>query len=229
MRAQIRFAGMVLALLATLIMAAGTGSAAKTDSIDAVQSYDMAITATLYLRVLDSEGTLQATGSGAIISAGGSALTAYHVVKGAARVEAQLSDGRVLSPVKVVSYDELTDAAVLELPDPKTAKLTSGAYPYLTVRSESLKFGETVYAIGYPLKNTPIITQGIINNPAAKINGRDRILTSSQIVSGMSGGPLLDDAGRLVGTISGSLRTMDNIHLVIDTNDIRKILPSKLK
>ncbi|KAA8997245.1 trypsin-like peptidase domain-containing protein [Paenibacillus spiritus] len=224
-----RLLGLILLLAIAAFGYAGTGSADQEEIRSAVQSYDQANSATLYLRVLGSDGKLQAAGSGAIISAGGSALTAYHVVKGGSRVEAVMNDGRSVGPVKVASYDETEDIAVLELPDPQSAKLPSGAYPYLTVRTEALKFGETVYALGYPLKSTPIITQGIINNPRAKINGRDRILTSAQIVSGMSGGPLIDGSGKLAGTISGSLRTMDNIHLVVDTEAIRRLLPAKLK
>lgn len=53
---------------------------------------------------------------------------------------------------------------------------------------EKLRHGEAVYALGYPLKNTAIITEGIVNTPAADINGRSRILTSAQVASGMSGG-----------------------------------------
>ncbi|MFD2876769.1 hypothetical protein ACFTAO_13560 [Paenibacillus rhizoplanae] len=56
-----------------------------------------------------------------------------------------------------------------------------------------------MYALGYPLKNTAIITEGIVNTPAADINGRSRILTSAQVASGMSGGASAGYARRAGG------------------------------
>lgn len=202
-----------------------TGAEAETPAAqNAEQTYEKASAAAFYLRALRSDGTVLAVGSGALISEDGKAATAYHVVKGAASFEAILSDGAVVKAVKLLSYDELTDAALLKLPERKDAKGKAAVYPMLQVREAPVKHGEKVFAIGYPLRDTPIITEGIVNHPSAEINGRPRILTSAQIASGMSGGPLIDEQGRLVGTISGSLRTMNNIHLVIDTGDLRALM-----
>ncbi|MNC45218.1 Serine protease Do-like HtrA [compost metagenome] len=140
-----------------------------------------------------------------------------------------MADGTVISPVKVTKYDELKDVAVLALPDPAAMKVKGNVYPYLNMRKDAVKHGEAVFALGYPLKNTPIITEGIVNSPDAEINGRSRILTSAQVASGMSGGPLIDAHGQLAGIISGSLRTMNNIHLIINMEDLRSLLPSVLK
>ncbi|WP_151736180.1 S1 family peptidase [Paenibacillus tengchongensis] len=196
---------------------------------NAEQTYRLAENAMFYLRVLKSDGTASSTGTGIILSSGGTAATAYHVVKGAERLEGVLADGTVVSPIKVTKYDELKDVAVLELPAPAAAKVKGGAYAYLNIRKEALEHGEAVFALGYPLKNTGIITSGIVNTPDAQINGRSRILTSSQVASGMSGGPLIDAHGQLAGIISGSLRTMDNIHLVVNMEDLRSLLPAALK
>lgn len=195
---------------------------------NAEQTYRLAENAMFYLRVLKSDGTASSTGTGVILSPGGTAATAYHVVKGAERLEGVLADGTVISPIKVTKYDELKDVAVLELPAPG-AKVKGGAYASLKIRKEVLEYGEAVFALGYPLKNTSIITAGIVNSPDAPINGRSRILTSSQVASGMSGGPLIDAHGQLAGVISGSLRTMDNIHLVVNMEDLRSLLPAALK
>ncbi|MNW23156.1 hypothetical protein D3C71_2250870 [compost metagenome] len=42
----------------------------------------------------------------------------------------------------------------------------------------------------------------------------------------MSGGPVLDKYGEVIGLISGSLRTMNNIHLVVGVEDINKVMTS---
>ncbi|MFE5322273.1 serine protease [Paenibacillus sp. NPDC056579] len=186
---------------------------------NAEQIYELSHPALFYIRILRSDDTVASAGTGVTITPEGTAVTAYHVIKDAGRIEGTYPDGRVVSPIEVIGFDEVTDAAVLKLPAPGDQP-----YPALTIRETAVKYGEKVFALGYPIKDTPIITEGIINAPKAEVNGRDRILTSAQIASGMSGGPLLDQQGRLSGIISGSLRTMNNIHLVVDMSDVRKLL-----
>jgi S1-C subfamily serine protease len=224
-QSKLILACIIVSLLSCIVWFTGAG--AQTPAIQNAEGiYENAGDAVFYLRALRSDGTVLAVGSGVIISSDGMAVTAYHVVKGAARLEAILADGSALQGVKLLRYDELTDAAQLKLPERVDNKGKIKLYNMLLVREAALKHGERIFAIGYPLKNTPIITEGIINNPKAEINGRDRILISAQVASGMSGGPAIDEQGRLAGIISGSLRTMNNIHLVIDTNDLRQLMKS---
>ncbi|CAH1190101.1 hypothetical protein PAECIP111892_00005 [Paenibacillus auburnensis] len=229
MKKQLAYLCIIVSLLSAVLFYNGTTNADTPVVNNAEQTYQLTKKAMFYLRVLKSDGTASATGTGVILSPGGTAATAYHVVKGAQRMEGIMADGTIISPIKVSNYDEQKDLAVLDLPTPAAAKQADNAYPYLEIRTEAVKHGEAVFALGYPLKNTNIITEGIINTPAAEINGRSRILTSAQVVSGMSGGPLMDAHGRLAGIISGSLRTMDNIHLIINMDDLRSILPAAMK
>ncbi|MFD0959310.1 S1C family serine protease [Paenibacillus chungangensis] len=173
-----------------------------------------------YLRNIGEYETVRSVGTGVIISDEGLALTAYHVVKHAVELEAVLQDGRNVSGVKVEAYDEGNDVALLRFPKVEEVE----AFSALPLRPGGVSHGETVFAIGFPLKETPIITQGIVNSPEAKINGRSRVLTSAGIVSGMSGGPLLDQEGHVVGIISGSLRTMPGIHLVVSIEEVAELV-----
>lgn len=205
------------------------GSHADADApvvYNAEQIYGRSYAALFYIRVLQSDGTVASAGTGVTVSPDGTAVTACHVVKQAARIEGTFPDGRTVGPIEVLSFDEATDVAIVKLPDPVDSNGQSKPYETLAIRETAVKHGEKVFALGYPIKNTPIITEGIVNTPKAEINGRDRILTSAQIASGMSGGPLLDQQGRLSGIISGSMRTMNNIHLVIDMKDVRSLLQS---
>jgi S1-C subfamily serine protease len=194
---------------------------------NAEQIYERSESAVFYIRVLHENDTIKSTGTGVLLSQDGIAATAYHVVKDAERIEGTLSDGRTVSSIEVLNVDEDKDVAILKLPDPQSMTGKQPFYEVLEIRDNTVKHGEKMYAIGYPLKNTPIITEGIVNSPKAEINGRDRILTSAQIVSGMSGGPIIDLQGRLIGIISGSMRTMNNIHLVADIEDLRSLLPAE--
>lgn len=179
--------------------------------------YKIAERSFFYIRVLQEDEQVKATGTGFFLLADEKlAVTAYHVVEDAEKIELIMNDEEVIKNVEIMAFDRTKDVAILKLPNEEQAEKYSG----LEVREEPINFGVEVFAIGFPLKGTPIVTEGIINNPSTNINGRSRILTSAEIASGMSGGPLLDSAGKIVGLISGSLRTLNNIHLVVDTETI---------
>lgn len=63
-----------------------------------------------------------------------------------------------------------------------------------------------------------------MNAPTAEVNDVIRLLTSAQVSAGMSGGPLLNEEGRVIGLISGSFRTMTGIHICVTIEDIRKLM-----
>lgn len=194
-------------------------SASNSAPLQAVEVYEQSSAAIVYIRALGEYNNIRSTGSGVIVSKDGELLTAYHVVKNAVSYEIVLPEGQVITGARLVASDEGKDTALMQLPAPKKGE----SYPYVLLRKQPLKHGEKVFAIGYPLKDTPIITEGIVNSPAAAINNRERILTSAQIVSGMSGGALLDQKGQLSGVISGSLRSMDGIHLIINIDDVLEL------
>ncbi|NQX60798.1 S1 family peptidase [Paenibacillus qinlingensis] len=194
------------------------------ETYDAEALYENAEKSVFYVRAFREDGTLKDVGTGFVVKPDGTALTAYHVIAGADRISCVWQEAAVEMNCSVVSQDETLDTAVLKLPFAQGSSGKVDDYAYLNTRKSKVKHGEKVYALGYPMKDTKIITEGIVNTPRANINGRDRILISAQIVNGMSGGPILDKYGNVIGLISGSLRTMNNIHLVVGSDDIHKIL-----
>jgi S1-C subfamily serine protease len=191
---------------------------------DAESVYELAQNSVFYIRAIREDGSLKDVGTGFLISQEGTALTAYHVIEGVKRLSCVLQDGTEVNDCTVIAVDETTDAAVLHVPPISGYPQYEEGYPHLAVRTSEVRHGERVFAIGYPMKETQIITEGVVNTPHATINGRDRILVSAQVVSGMSGGPILDRFGNVAGVISGSLRTMNNIHLVVNMKDVNKVL-----
>ncbi|WP_179136119.1 serine protease [Paenibacillus sp. 32352] len=227
MRKKLLAAGLgIFLLLLSGVVFFAKANADEAAVYNAEDIYERSESAVFYIRALNGDGALKATGTGVVVSPDGVAATACHVLAEAAQLEGVFTSGRTVSPIEVLSCDEQTDAALLKLPALHEGQLGITEYPALPFRETAVKHGEKVFAIGYPLKDTPIITEGIVNSPNAEINGRGRILTSAQIVSGMSGGPIIDKNGRLAGIISGSLKTMNNIHLVIPMNDVRSLMPS---
>jgi len=181
----------------------------------AEQTYQANADAVFYLKVYKKDGTLKTVGTGFLIQ-GGKALTAYHVIADGASYEAVFDDGKTVRGITVTAADQDLDAAVLSI--------QAGGRKGLELAPDEARHGQRTFAMGYPLKDTKIITEGIVNNPTAKVNGVNRLLTSAQVASGMSGGPLFDQYGKVAGLISGSFRTMNNIHLCASITDIRKNL-----
>lgn len=218
---RLKFGAVILAVIAVLLLQGRTSvSRAETPvQYDSESIYAYAEDAVFYVRAYREDGTLKDVGSGFLIQPDGTALTAYHVVEGAARLGCVRNDGTE-ALCRILVLDEAADTAVLELP----VAGKDSPYPYLPLRTGLVKQGEQVFAIGYPLKGTKIITEGIVNAPGVPINGRNRILMSATLVNGMSGGPLIDQDGYAAGLLSGSLRTMSGIHLAVDAETLKRVV-----
>ena len=134
-------------------------------------------------------------GSGVIYDDRGHVVTNYHVVASATQVSVQLRDGRDL-PARLVGSDRDTDLAVLQVEGANLPVVPLG-------RSDRLRVGEPVLAIGNPLGLGQTVTQGIVS-----ATGRGRlgvstfesfIQTDAAINFGNSGGALVNGQGALVG------------------------------
>ena len=87
--------------------------------------------------------------------AGRIALTNSHVVAGASRLEATLTDGRKFDAA-LVGDDPATDLAVLRLSETGLPHAEFG-------RSATLRVGQMVIAIGNPLGYQATVTAGIVS------------------------------------------------------------------
>jgi serine protease Do len=151
----------------------------------------------------DSVVTIQTdsgSGSGFIVSGDGLIVTSWHVIAGAGSVTAVLADGTDLVAT-VVKTDETHDVAVLDV--------TATGLPALTLATSRVEIGETVIAAGTALGEFPdTIMVGVISGLDRSIDvgvGRSArslsgvLQTDAALNPGMSGGPLLDLAGHVVG------------------------------
>jgi putative serine protease PepD len=139
-----------------------------------------------------------ATGSGFVIDNEGHIVTNYHVVEGASSVTVRFANGDE-AQAKVLGSDASTDIAVLELQGNRNVMpLTLGL-------SESLTIGDAVAAIGSPFGLEGSLTSGIVSGLNRDIRAPDgftisgAIQTDAALNRGNSGGPLLDEQGRVVG------------------------------
>ena len=152
------------------------------------------------------EGNIVATGSG-VFFAEDSVTNGYayiftnaHVVSGSSSIEILLSND-IMVEGTLIGYDETEDVAVV-----KVNKRND--YSIATLRrSNTLKIGEEVMAIGSPLGEefATTATHGIISNLNIAMSSDSSTLDlyliqiDAALNPGNSGGPLFDNAGNLIG------------------------------
>lgn len=133
-------------------------------------------------------------GSGVIISADGYIVTNNHVVDGADELQVTLNDNREFS-AKIIGTDKTTDLALIKINGKNLPTLTIG-------KSENLRVGEWVLAVGNPMGLNSTVTAGIVSAKARSIgaNGVESFIqTDAAINAGNSGGALVNVKGELIG------------------------------
>lgn len=163
-------------------------------------------------------------GSGVIIDAAGTIVTNQHVIAGADSIRVQLADGRI-AEAKVTGQDPDTDLAVLHLSIKNLPVMPMG-------RSDTLRVGDIVLAIGNPYGLSQTVTQGIVSATGRGQLGlatfENFIQTDAAINLGNSGGALIDAAGDLVGINTAVLnRTSggpEGIGFAIPVNLVRGVV-----
>ena len=167
-----------------------------------------------------SEDDGVATGTGFAI-AGGRIITNQHVVDGAEVVAVRLGGRRTRA--RVLGSDASTDLAILRLSNARRRDLETLPLG----RSAAVRPGDTAIAIGSPFGLARTLTAGVISAVGRRITApdgapiRDAIQTDAAVNPGNSGGPLLDDRGRVIGVIAQSRG--DGLSFAVPIDTLRRI------
>jgi hypothetical protein len=150
--------------------------------------------------VVRIEGSL-AEGSGFPISEN-EIFTNFHVIDGDATPKVVFADGSIETPVSIIG-DRDKDMAILKL-NRKLTPLPFYGYFGTLNSAPNLIFGEPLYAVGYAmgsdLKGGVTINKGSYNGTRYEDSVKvSYIQTDATGVGGMSGGPLVNACGQVVG------------------------------
>ena len=153
-------------------------------------------------------------GSGVVVTANGYVLTCAHITRQAnMQVTIMFPDGR-RAEGKTLGANFGMDAGLIKITDKPTDK---AGWPFCQMgMSAKLKQGQWCLAAGHPggfrANRTPPVRLGrVLWNTAGAI------VTDCTIVSGDSGGPLFDAAGKVIGIGSRIAGPLDaNIHVPVD-------------
>ncbi len=184
--------------------------------------------ASLKVSISNDWGKATRQAAGFVIDQRGFLLTCAHVVADAKSITVTLSDGTKLD-ASVFCTIPGHDLAVLRL-EKSEKKLTVLSF----ASSGKLRSGQKVYAVGNPLGYEGSTTSGVISATGRKITmPSDEVLTGivqhdAAINEGNSGGPLLDEKGRVIGINVAYRNGARNISFAVASDDAVAALASHM-
>ena len=209
----------VAALLLLMVGVVGFFSMKEPD--DAISVTDAA-NSVLYLEVFDDADAVVATASGFIIEDGTTLVTNYHVIDGAHHIIAYTPDGEASVEIHtILAYDKEADLAVLE------CESNIGVPPLLLGDSDTVKQGDEIFAVGYPLGVANTLSDGVVSSRYLDEYNVDVLQITAAISSGSSGGALFNDVGQVIGVICASYIDGQNLNLAITSAELAALLESR--
>ena len=204
--------------------------AAETGSLSAAQIYEQAcdqvvgittdVTFTNFFGMTSSSAV---TGSGFILSEDGYIITNYHVIEYAVQQKSDptviLHDGTEYT-ASIVGTEQANDIAVLKIE-------ASGLSPVSFGDSDSIRVGDTVYAVGNPLGELEF------SMSTGHISALGRVISTEESESinmfqmdaavnpGNSGGPVYNSLGQVVGVVTAKYSDsgVEGLGFAIPAND----------
>ena len=170
----------------------------------------------------------ESLGSGVVVRSDGLVVTNHHVIDCVAAIDVILIDGRS-GRAQVEGTDPDTDIALLSIPLTELPAVRLG-------RSDTLRVGDVVLAIGNPFSIGQTVTQGIVSGTRRGQLGlspfESFIQTDAAINVGNSGGALVNAGGDLVGINTAFFsRRLDSegIGFAIPINLVRGVMVDLLQ
>lgn len=161
-------------------------------------------------------------GSGVIIAPDGYIITNNHVVHAATRFAVILEDGTTLEAARV-GTDPVTDLAVL--------RAHGSGLPFADLgRSDKLRVGQLVIAIGNPFGFQSTVSTGVVSALGRALRSQEGLLIENVIQHtaplnpGNSGGPLVDAHGLVVGINTAIIAQAQGIAFAIPAATARMVV-----
>ena len=184
--------------------------------------------------------TDEGIGAGSIVDREGHIITNYHVIEGAAESDIKCVvynksfqnnveniTREDLLEIKVVGTDKSKDLALLKL-----KKSIRGLKPIPMGQAYNVRVAQDVFAIGHPGFYLWYYTNGTVNRVSQYTWRYEKdftvtanaVFTQTPINTGNSGGPLLDEKGRMIGVNSATDPGMQNVNIAVRIDDVENFI-----
>jgi len=195
-RQRIRWAVLLVLLCSQLVRA---------QELKSEDVYKKTLPSVVTLTVERKDGT-RVFGTGFLAIKDGLAVTAWHVVRDATKVQARFSNGEVFESSGLVDKDEERDVAII--------RLKVFGRPTLDVKGSDPEIGSKAFVIGAPEGLEFSITDGVLSQ-IQTIAGIRYFQYSCPTSQGNSGGPVLNASGSVIGLVSWGLNRGQNLNFAI--------------
>lgn len=186
-------------------------------SLSAQRLYERSRSKLVQIRTLLKGQSSQASvGSGFLVGEDGLLMTNYHVVSQVAlqperyRLVYGTADGKQ-GPLELLAVDAVHDLALVRA---GKSELSTRGYLNFRPQSQPLNKGERIYSLGNPLDVGFALTEGNYNGLVER-SFYPSIFFGGALNPGMSGGPTLDEDGRVLGINVATLRAGQQISFLV--------------
>lgn len=177
-----------------------------------------AFQSSVFIEVADRNGIPMAFGSGFVVSPS-LIVTNLHVIQGASSAKVNLVGSKTtFATSSVLAVDAVNDLALLSV-----AGLLA---PSLLISDETPEVGDRVYVIGNPKGFQGTISDGLVS-AFRNLENRKLIQISAPISPGSSGGPVLNEVGKVLGVTVLTFKDGQNLNFAIPSGALLALMKSK--
>jgi S1-C subfamily serine protease len=194
--------------------------------------------ATVLVVVLDDKDELCGFGSGFVVRDNATIATNHHVIESVVKnvlgeeacktLTVGLSDETGLrvggfAPARVIAFDSSADVAILEI-DP----VNDWDVQPLEIEGSDPKLGDDIRILGYPAVGgvSLTVTTGSLGG-LDESESRPRYKTTAQIAGGNSGGPVVNERGKVIGLATAARidsEEVEQIGLIVPSQFVSQLL-----
>lgn len=178
--------------------------------------------------LLKTQDSQSSVGSGFLVEDGTLLVSNYHVVSQYAlqpsrhRLVYTTVDGQQ-GALELLAFDVVHDLALLRLAQPDA--LAGRGAVKLRPADEALPRGARIFSLGNPLDVGFAVAEGTFNGQVER-SFLPTLFFGGSLSSGMSGGPALDDQGRLVGVNVAARRDGEQVSFLVPAEFVRSLVAS---
>jgi len=175
------------------------------------------------LKTQDSQASV---GSGFLVDDSQHLITNYHVISQYAlqptryRLVYATVDGQQ-GALQLLAFDVVHDLALLRPVDPKA--LEGRGAVQIRPAAEPLPRGARIFSLGNPLDVGFAVAEGTYNGPVER-SFLETLFFGGSLSPGMSGGPALDEQGRLIGVNVAARRDGEQVSFLVPAAPVRELL-----
>jgi len=161
------------------------------------------------------------SGTGFAISKNGYLVTNLHVIEGYQKIFV-FTENNVGHQSEVVATDPDNDLAILKINEEGFS--FPSAIPY-SVRKSGGSLAQRVYSMGFP-KNEIVYNEGYISSTTGFDGDTARYQLELPSGPGVSGAPIIDESGNVIGIVSGKQSQSEGITFAIKSKSLLNVLKS---